>query len=96
MSGCDTKIPEKVYGGCSAGTSNMAGIKATYPLARKINFTKVIHDYKNKTEQQIKDSVQLEIDTILLKYKEYKFVDSKSHFNGTGGIELQLNFELKT
>lgn len=92
---CNIQIPDKTYDACSSGTSNMAGIQVAYPLARKINFTKVIHDYKNKTEQQIKDSVQLEIDTVLLIHKEYKFVDSKSHFNKNGGIELQLNFELK-
>lgn len=93
MSGCDTQIPD-YKPDCAPGLSNTTGVKVGYPLARKIHFTKVIHNYKSKTEQQIKDSVQLEIDTVLLKYKEYKFVDSKSHFNGTGGIELQLNFEL--
>jgi hypothetical protein len=66
------------------------------PLNRKLRFTKVIYNYKYKTEQQIKDSVQLEIDSLLLKNPAYKFVDSKSHFNKTGGIELQLNFELKS
>lgn len=74
---------------CSAVQSNIAGV-----LTRKLHFTKAIYNYKNKTEQQIKDSVQLEIDTVLLKHPTYKFVDSKSHFNKTGGIELQLNFEL--
>lgn len=65
------------------------------PLSRKLHFTKVIYNYKAKTEQQIKDSVQLEIDNILFKNTAYKFVDAKSHFNKTGGIDLQLNFELK-
>lgn len=70
------------------------GAQIASPLAKKIHFTKVIHNYKNKTEQQIKDSVQLEIDTVLRKHTSYRFVNSKSHFNNTGGIELQLNFEL--
>jgi hypothetical protein len=83
----------------------MSGCKSNYylgdnaiapPLNRKLRFTKVIYDYKGKTEQQIKDSVQLEIDSLLLKNPAYKFVDSISHFNNTGGIELQLNFELKS
>lgn len=65
------------------------------PLNRKLHSNKVIYNYKNKTEQQIKDSVQLEIDNVLLKNPAYKFVNSKSYFNKTGGIELQLNFELK-
>lgn len=75
---------------CSAVQSNVAGI-----LTKKLHFTKVIYNYKNKTKQQIFDSVKLEIDNTLLKYPAYKFVDSKSHFNKTGGIDLQLNFELK-
>ncbi len=65
------------------------------PLNRKLRFSKVIYNYKAKTDQQIKDSIQLEIDNLLLKHPAYKFIDSKSHFNKTGGIELQLNFELK-
>lgn len=73
----------------------MDGVQIASPLAKQIHFTKVIHNYKNKTEEQIKDSVQLEIDTILLKHTAYRFVNSKSHFNKTGGIDLQLNFELK-
>lgn len=64
-------------------------------LAGKLQVTKVIYNYKAKTEKQIGDSVQLEIDNVLLKNTAYKFVNSKSYFNKTGGIELQLNFELK-
>lgn len=75
---------------CSAVQSNIAGV-----LTRKLHFTKVIYNYKEKTEQQIKDSVQLEIDSLLRENPAYNFVDSKSHFNKTGGIDLQLNFELK-
>lgn len=75
---------------CSAVQSNIAGV-----LTRKLHFAKVIYNYKAKTEQQIKDSVQLEIDNVLLKNPAYRFVDSKSHFNKTGGIDLKLNFELK-
>lgn len=72
--------------------NNTAGIQA---LKRDLHFIKIIYNYKSKTEKQIGDSVQLEIDNILLKNAFYKFVNSKSHFNKTGGIELQLNFELK-
>lgn len=75
---------------CSAVQSNVTG-----GLTRKLHFTKVIYNYKDKTKQQILQAVQLEIDNTLLKHPAYKFVDSKSHFNKTGGIELQLNFELK-
>jgi len=64
-------------------------------LPLKFKATKVIYNYKQKTEQQIKDVIQLEIDNILLKNPAYKFVNSNSHFNKTGGIELQLNFILK-
>lgn len=64
-------------------------------LTRKLHFTKVIYNYKDKTGQQIKDAIQLEIDSLLLKNPNYKFVDSESHFNKTGGIELKLKFELK-
>jgi hypothetical protein len=57
--------------------------------------TKVIYNYKAKTEKQIKDSIQLEIDTFLTDWPDYKFVNSKSHFNKTDGLEMVLFFELK-
>jgi hypothetical protein len=62
---------------------------------RELKVTKMIYDYKAKTEKQMRDIIQLEIDNFLLDWAEYKFVNSKSHFNGMGGIEMQLNFELK-
>jgi hypothetical protein len=62
---------------------------------RELRVTKFIYNYKAKTEKEIKDIIQLEIDTFLTNWPDYKFVNSKSHFNKTGGIELQLNFELK-
>lgn len=75
--------------------SNIAEVQVINSLPPKFHVTKVVNNYKEKTEQQIKDIIQLEIDTVLLKNAGYEFVNSKSHFNGTGGIELQLNFELK-
>jgi hypothetical protein len=77
---------------CSLVQSNTGGVDT---LKRELHFTKVIYNYKGKTELQIKDSVQLDIDNYLANNPAYKFVNSKSHFNGTGGIEMQLNFELK-
>ena len=77
----------------SADAMNVEMISNVLP--RKLQATKIIYNYKQKTEQQIKDAVQLEIDNVLLNNSAYKFVNSKSHFNNTGGIELQLNFELK-
>lgn len=80
---------------CSADQSNVTGIQIMNPITRKLHFTKVIYNYKDKTEKQIQASVQLEIDMIIYRNPAYKFVNSKSHFNKTGGIDLQLNFELK-
>lgn len=78
---------------CSAEVGRIVKIIKTLPP--KFHITKVVHNYKGKTEKQIGDSVQLEIDNVLLKNPAYKFVNSKSYFNKIGGIELQLNFELK-
>lgn len=64
-------------------------------MPRNLNVTKVIYNYECKTDPQIKDLVQLEIDEVLRGNPLYRFINSKSHFNGTGGIEMQLNFELK-
>lgn len=80
---------------CTNVSSNIAGILLEKPLIRKLQVAKVIYNYKGKTEKQIKDAVQLGIDNVLVTNPAYKFVDSKSHFNKTGGIDLQLNFELK-
>lgn len=64
-------------------------------MPRKLQVTKVIYNFQGKTDPQIKDSIQLEIDEVLRENPLYRFVNSKSNFNGTGGIELQLNFVLK-
>lgn len=95
ISGCNMQIPEKLYDACSPGPARVASIKVEQLNPRQLRATKVIYNYKSKTKKQIQESVQLEIDTIILHNPAYKFVNSKSHFNGTGGIELQLNFELK-
>jgi hypothetical protein len=94
MSGCDTKIPD-YKPSCSAGPSNIAGIEVINPITRKLKITKIIYNYKDKTKEQIKEIVQTEINTVLFRNQDYKYVDAKSHFNKTGGVELQLNFELK-
>ena len=78
---------------CSAEIGGM--VKVINALPPRFHITMVIYNYKGKTEKQIGDSVQLEIDNVLLKNPTYKFMNSKSYFNKTGGIELQLNFELK-
>jgi hypothetical protein len=57
---------------CLAAENYMNGLKT-----RNLHFTKVIYDYKGKTEQQIKDSVQLEIDNVLLKNPAFKFLIRK-------------------
>lgn len=95
ISGCNMQIPEKLYDACSPGPARVASITIQQDNPRELRVTKVIYNYKGKTEKQIKDSIQLEIDTFLAHWPAYKFVNSKSHFNGTGGVELQLNFELK-
>jgi len=73
----------------------LEGNEAAKPLTRKLQTTKSIYNYKQKTEQQIKEVVQFAIDIVLANNPAYKFVNSKSYFNKTGGIEMQLNFELK-
>jgi|ERR1051325_398841 hypothetical protein len=95
ISSCNTKIPDKAFGPCKPGPARVSSIKIEQLNPRQIRATKIIYNYKQKTEQQIKDAVQLDIDNVLLNNPAYKFLNSKSHFNNTGGIELQLNFELK-
>ena len=95
MSSCNTKIPDKLLGTCSPGEARAAETTIEKFNRRELRVTKVIYDYKGKTEKQIRDSIQLEIDAFLTNWTDYRFVNSKSHFNKTGGIELQLNFELK-
>lgn len=94
MNGCNMKIPEKLAP-CTPGPAKVFDITIEKNNPGELQVTKVIYNYKGKTEKQIRDSIQLEIDTFLIDWPEYKFVNSKSHFNGVGGIELQLNFELK-
>lgn len=94
MSGCNLKIPDKQFDSCAA-PAKVADITIEQNNLGELKVTKVIYNYKGKTEKQIGDSIQLEIDAFLTDWPEYKFVNSKSHFNKTGGIELQLNFELK-
>lgn len=95
MSGCNMKMPDMTLSPCDIGPAKVANITIEQHNPKELKVTKVIYDYKAKTEKQIKDIIQLEIDSFLLDWTEYKFVNSKSHFNGMGGIELQLNFELK-
>jgi hypothetical protein len=91
----DIKIPDKALAPCSLSPAKVADITIEQFNPRELKVTKVIYNYKAKTEKQIKDLIQLEIDTFLTQWTDYKFRNSKSHFNKTGGIELQLNFELK-
>lgn len=95
MSGCNTRIPEKSYGACSPGPMNVTSMTIEQNNPRELKVTKVIYNYKAKTEKQIKDSIQLEIDTFLTDWPSYKFVNSKSHFNKTDGLEMVLFFVLK-
>lgn len=92
--GCNMKIPDMVPD-CGPGPVKGSNITIQQPNPRGLQVTKVIYNYKAKTEKQIKESIQLEIDTFLIDWPSYNFVNSKSHFNKTGGIEMQLNFELK-
>lgn len=94
ISGCNLLIPDKVYDACSPGPGRVASIPIEQLYPKQLMTTKIIYNFKGKTQKQIGDAVQLEIDRILNQNPEYKFVNSKSHFNNTGGIELQLNFEL--
>lgn len=95
MSGCSTKITENVHTACSEVRGRVSDITIEQNNPRELKVTKVIYNYKAKTEKQIKDSIQLEIDTFLNDWPSYKFVNSKSHFNKTDGLEMVLFFELK-
>lgn len=88
-------MPEIVIDPCSINPGKISNItiQQNNPIELKVN--KVIYNYQAKTEKQMRDIIQLEIDNFLIDWPDYKFVNSKSHFNGTGGIELQLNFVLK-
>jgi hypothetical protein len=95
ISGCNLKIPDKPFDACSPGPARESDITIEQNNPRELKVTKVIYNYKAKTEKQIKESIQLEIDTFLRDWSSYKFVNSKSHFNGMGGLEMVLYFELK-
>lgn len=95
MNECNSKIPEKGYDACSPGPMNVTSMTIEQNNPRELKVTKVIYNYKAKTEKQIKDSIQLEIDAFLTDWPSYKFVNSKSHFNKTDGLEMVLFFVLK-
>jgi hypothetical protein len=95
LSSCNAKIPDKAFAPCEPGPNYIAGIEVINPITKKLHTTKIIYNYKDKTKDQIKEIIQTEINTVLFRYRDYKYIDAKSHFNETGGIELQLNFELK-
>lgn len=78
---------------CDITYGEIKSMSAVKPLNGKLKVAKIIYNYKQKTDQQIKDAVQMEIDHTLRNNPGYRFVDSKSHFNKTDGIEMLLNFE---
>lgn len=90
---CKTIIPGKVNMNCEVVSGKLKSIQLKPDLMGKIKVVKIIYNYKQKSDQQIKDAVQMEIDHTLKNHPGYRFVDSKSHFNKTGGIEMVLNFE---
>lgn len=94
MSSCSAQ-KSGILAPCEPGPARVASLEMEQLSQRQMRVTKVIYNYKGKTEKQIRESIQLEIDSFLTHWPNYKFVNSKSHFNVTGGIELQLNFELK-
>lgn len=94
MSGCNAKIPDYVPA-CEPGPARTSDMTIEQNSPRELKVTKVIYNYKAKTEKQIKDSIQLEIDTFLTDWPSYEFVNSKSHFNKTDGLEMVLFFVLK-
>lgn len=93
MNVCSTKMPEKLSLNCNAPTGIAKRIAVGKPIGSKLQVAKIIYNYKQKTDQQIKDAVQMEIGHTLNNHPGYRFVDSKSHFNKTGGIDMVLNFE---
>jgi len=96
MSGCNTQITDKSNDACPLFIPKVDSITIEQNNPRDLKVTKVIYNYKAKTEKQIKESIQLEIDTFLTDWPSYRFVNSKSHFNKTDGLEMVLNFELKS
>lgn len=96
MSGCNSKISDKTFDDCFEVRGRVDEIIIEQNNPRELKVTKVIYNYKAKTEKQIKESIQLEIDTFLNDWPSYKFVNSKSHFNKTDGLEMVLFFKLKS
>lgn len=90
---CDVKIPDKYKIDCSIETGLVKSIQFGRCIGDTLKVSKIIYNYKQKTDQQIKDAIQLEIDNTIVNNPGFRFVDSKSHFNKTGGIEMVLNFE---
>jgi hypothetical protein len=91
---CDVKMIDNGISECSTEAPRVKSIQFRKSKGDKLQVSKVIYNYKQKSDQQIKDAVQLEIDSTIRNHPDYKFRDSKSHFNKTGGIEMVLNFEL--
>lgn len=92
---CNSKIPEKQIDTCHLSPGKVSDITIKQNNPRELKVTKVIYNYKAKTEKQIKESIQLEIDTFLTNWPSYRFVNSKNHFNKTDGLEMVLFFKLK-
>lgn len=90
---CDVKMPDNNIPDCSIETRRVKSIQFRKSMSDTLKVSKVIYNYKQKTDQQIKDAIQLEIDNTIVNNPGFRFVDSKSHFNKTGGIEMVLNFE---
>jgi hypothetical protein len=90
---CDVKISDNYKIDCSVETNRVKSVQFKKSMSEKLQVAKIIYNYKQKTNQQIKDVVQLEIDNTIRDHPGYRFKDSKSHFNKTDGIEMVLNFE---
>ncbi len=95
ISGCNLQIPDKTHDACPSFLPKIDSLTIEQNNPRELKVTKVIYNYKAKTEKQIKESIQLEIDTFLNDWPSYRFVNSKSHFNKTDGLEMVLFFKLK-
>jgi hypothetical protein len=90
---CDVTPINSKISDCSVEAPRVKSIQFRKGKDDTLQVAKVIYNYKQKTDQQIKDAVQLEIDNTIRNHPDYRFKDSKSHFNKTGGIEMVLNFE---
>jgi hypothetical protein len=95
MNGGSNKIQDKSNNACQFLLPKVDSMTIEQNNPRELKVTKVIYNYKAKTEKQIKESIQLEIDAFLKDWPSYKFVNSKSYFNKTDGLEMVLFFVLK-